>query len=352
MATIHDVAKRAGVSVTSVSNVLNGRTNRMREETLQRIQQAIETLNYLPSAAARQLKTGQAPILGLLVPSIANPMFAMLAREIETVAKREYGYRILLGNTYRQPDEEKLFLNDLLSHGVKGVIVVSSLAEQSHFQDAINRGLILVNYDRRALENSTNKLNADNISMNNYQAGHIAANCLIESGCKNIAFATATAGKTVSRRDKIDGFLAAAKEAGIGIQAQVIEGKSQSTYGDSELAEIGIQLAQKISAMPQRPDGVVAINDMMAIGLMAGLRNCGLRVPDDISLVGIDDIFLSALISPALTSVHPPVSEMANLVVTRLMARLADPSLPAENFLFTPSLVKRESVQNRLRQKN
>lgn len=345
MATIQDVARHAGVSVSTISNALNGRTDRMRKETLERILQAIEILNYRPSAAARQLKTGHAPVLGLLVPSITNPMYAVLAQEIETIAKKEYGYRILLGNTYRQQEEEKLFLDDLLSHGVKGVIVVSSLAEQSHFQEATQRGLTLVNYDCRTLEGSTDKPAADNIYMDNVEAGHMAACHLLASGCQRIAFATAS-GRTISRRDKIEGFLAAAREAGLATQVQVIEGRAKTAYGDAELAELGIQLAREIAAMPARPDGVVAINDMVAIGLMAGLRQCALRVPEDISVIGIDDIPLAALVSPALTSVQPPFREMARVMVTRLMARLANPALPTEDFIFEPQLVRRESVRN------
>lgn len=343
MATIQDVALRAGVSVTTVSNLLNGRTGRMSEATRGRIQLAIDEFNYRPSNAARQLKTGRSCVLGLLVPSIANPMFASLAREVEIVAKKEYGFRILLGNTYRQKEEEIIFLDDLLSHGVRGVIVVSSLADQSHFQEAIDRGLIMINYDRRSLEDNSSRINADNISMNNYQAGNIAAQCLIDAGCQNIAFATAS-GKTISRRDKIDGFLAAAQSAGLSETTRVIEGQAKSEYGDSELTELGIELAHEIAVMESRPDGVVAINDMMAIGLIAGFRKCGIKVPGDVCLVGIDDMILSALVSPSITTVRPPVQEMANLVVTRLMARLNNPSMPVDDFLFTPTLVQRETV--------
>jgi DNA-binding LacI/PurR family transcriptional regulator len=169
---------------------------------------------------------------------------------------------------------------------------------------------------------------------------------LIDAGCRRLAFATVS-GNTISRRDKIDGFLAAAGESGLAGSAMVMEGKAESEYGDTELTELGIKLAREISAMSRRPDGVVAINDMMAIGLIAGFRKCGLKVPDDISVVGIDDMMLSALISPAITTVRPPVQEMASLAVTRLMARLADPSLPVADFLFTPTLVKRESVRIR-----
>lgn len=103
------------MSVSTVSKLLKGRTDRMREATLERIQRAMRELSYRPSHAARQLKTGLVAVLGLLVPSIANPMFAALAQEIEALARKKYGYRILLGNTYRQQDEERIFLDDLLA---------------------------------------------------------------------------------------------------------------------------------------------------------------------------------------------------------------------------------------------
>lgn len=320
----------------------------MSKATLERIELAISELNYRPSSVARQLKTGQAPVLGLLVPSILNPMLAELARAVEAVAKKEYGYRILLGNTDRQTAEEEIFLNDLLAHGVRGVIVVSSVAEQDHFRDAIRKGMVMIHYDQRALDGGEARLEADNVSMNNHEAGRLAAHCLIDAGCRLLAFATAS-GQTVSRSDKIRGFLDAVAEAGLPDAPQVIEGQARREYGDSEMSELGIELASRIAAMDPRPEGVVAINDMMAIGLLAGFRKCGVKVPDDISLVGIDDVYLSALVSPAITSVRSPVREMAAQMVKRLVARLADPSLPVGDFLFLPQLVSRESVGTRSR---
>ncbi|MDR0578574.1 MAG: LacI family transcriptional regulator [Candidatus Accumulibacter sp.] len=344
MATIQDVASRSGVSVTTVSNLLNGRTNRMSQATLEKVRSTIAELNYRPSHAARQLKTGRIPVLGLLVPSIVNPMFAFFAREIEIVARKKYGYRIFLGNTYRQKTEETIFLEDLLSHGVRGAIVVSSLADQSHFRDAIERGLNIVNYDCRSTGDDAAKIGADNVSMDNHWAGRIAAQSLIDAGCRRLAFATAS-GRTTSRRDKIAGFLAAARDAGLAKEARVIEGKAQSAYGDTELTELGKNLAREIATTPGgRPDGVVAVNDMLAIGMIAGFREHDVRVPDDISLAGIDDMAFSSLVSPAITTVRPPVGEMAELAVHRLMARMEDPKLPAKDFLFTPTLVRRQSV--------
>ncbi len=139
MSTIQDVARHAGVSISTVSNVLNGRADRMRRQTLDRVEAAIQALGFRPNQAARQLKTGRTSMLGLLVPSIANPMYGFIAREIETSAQERYGYRVLLGNTYRNREKETGFFDDLLAQGVRGVIVISSLVDERHFENAVAR---------------------------------------------------------------------------------------------------------------------------------------------------------------------------------------------------------------------
>jgi DNA-binding LacI/PurR family transcriptional regulator len=339
--TIEHVAQRAGVSISTVSNALNGRTGKMRDETLSRIKAVIEELGFQPSRAARQLKTGHTPLIGLLVPSIANPSYGTLAREVEIAAQARFGYRVLLGNTYRSQEKEASFFEDLRSHGVRGVIVVSSLADQSHVHSAIKRGLVVVSYDRRAAPRVA--LPMDYVSMDNVEAGRIAAQHLIDCGHRRLAFVTAS-GRTLSRTDKINGFLAAAREAGLARSASVIEHKTSTVYGDSEMAELGGTLAEELARSKQRPTGIVAINDMLAIGLIAGLRNRGVGVPEMISVIGMDDLFLSSLVSPTVTSIRPPLSEMAQTMVARTIERLADPKIPTEEFLFQPKLVVRESV--------
>jgi transcriptional regulator with XRE-family HTH domain len=147
---ITDVAQKAGVSTSTVSNVLNGRSDRMAAETLARVEAAIRELKYRPNTSARQLKTGYTPLLGLLVPSMANPMYGFIAREIETLAQERYGFRIMIGNTYRDAEKEQHFFEDLMAHGVRGVIIISSLVDEQHVEAAAERGLVVVSYDRRA----------------------------------------------------------------------------------------------------------------------------------------------------------------------------------------------------------
>lgn len=318
----------------------------MAKETLARVEAAIAELRYRPNTTARQLKTGHTPMLGLLVPSIANPMYGFIAREIETQAQERYGFRIMMGNTYRDKDKEARFFDDLMAHGVRGVIIISSLVDEQHFESAGERGLVVVSYDRRATPGVESGI--DHVSVDNFEAARIATEHLIAQGHRRLAFVTA-AGITMSRREKINGFMAAAASAGLVASAQVIEGTPLNEYGDSMMSELGRIEAAKLAGRDpaERPTGVVAVNDMMALGLMAGFREAGLSVPADVSVVGMDDVFLSALMHPALTTVRLPVPEMAHTIVERVMSRLAAPSLPTGEFIFQPSLVVRGSVAAR-----
>jgi DNA-binding LacI/PurR family transcriptional regulator len=320
---------------------MNGRTENMKPENLRRVREAIEALGYRPNRAARFLKTGQTPLIGLLVPSISNPIFASLAREVEDIAQEEHGYRVLVGNTYLDSRKEKSFLDDLISHGIRGVIIVSPLLELKHFKEAIKRGLIGVSYDRRHIPGT--ELEVDYVSIDNFEAAHSAANHLIENGHRRLAYITPSS-KTISRMDKIDGFLAAVKKARLSETCEVIEVEALKGYGDAEMAELGRTLSKRIMAQQTRPTGIVAMNDMMATGLILGLQSGGVRVPEDVSVVGIDDMFLSAIIGAGITSVRIPLKEMAKTMVNRIIYRLGNPHVRTEEFIFPSPLVLRGSV--------
>jgi DNA-binding LacI/PurR family transcriptional regulator len=342
MTTIQDVARQAAVSVSTVSNVLNGRADRMRPETLARVESAIEALRFRPSKLARQLKTGHTPLLGLLVPSMANPMYGYIAREIETCAQERFGHRLLLGSTYRDRAKESAFFDDLLAHGVRRVIVISSLADERHFESAVERGMVVVSYDRGATPGQRSRV--DHVMPDNFEAARLATHHLIAKGHRHLAFAT-VAGITMSRSAKIAGFHAAAEAAGLQRSAQVLDGGALNEYGDSVIAEVGRATARQIATLRAPPTGIVALNDLMALGLMAGLRDAGLRVPHDVSVVGIDGLFLAALSNPMLTTVQLPVREMAQAMVERAIGADADPAASGHELVFTPThLIERESV--------
>jgi DNA-binding LacI/PurR family transcriptional regulator len=341
MATIHDVAALAGVSISSVSNVLNRRPERLSAETFTRVEAAIASLNYRPSRIARQLKTGHTPMLGLLVPSTANPIYGQLALKIEAAAQAQFGYRLLLANTHRDPDEEARMFEDLLSFGVRSVIVVSSRVDERHLEQAVASGLAVVSYDRDAGGDAPGGV--DHVSPDNFHAGRLAAEHLLAHGHQRLAFLVPS-GQTVSRARKIAGFLDSAHRAGLNEHCQVIEGAVAQSFGDSELADLGFAMAGRIASMAQPPTGIVTVNDMLAMGLMAGLQQAGLRVPDDISVVGMDGLAIAAFSNPGLTSVSMPWTEMAEAMVQRAIERAMESRQPPLNLIFQPHLIARQSV--------
>jgi DNA-binding LacI/PurR family transcriptional regulator len=338
MSTITDVAEMAGVSISTVSNVLNGRSGQMGKATLARVEKAMAQLGYRPNLAARQLKTGEASMIGLLVPSMGNPSYGMLAREIEAEARR-YGFRVIVGNTNRDPKHERAFIDDMTAQGVRGVIVISSLADERHLEGPARLGLVAVSYDSHSQRNVRPIL--DYVSADNAAGVRMAVEHLAAAGHRTIAFLTPKIW-TFSRAEKRKGFLTAIGDAGL--KGVVIEGAVASIYADAEMAELGRGLAEPLARHSDCPSAAIAINDMMAIGLISGLARCGIHVPSDMSVVGMDGIPLGAFTAPPLTTVRLPLGKLARTMVDRIMLRLKQPgTIPAE-FRFVPSMTVRGSV--------
>ena len=346
---ISDVARMAGVSVSTVLNVLDGQTSRMRPEVVQRIKKAIMVLDYRPAkgraasaakAAAAESPKARAPLLGLLVPSIANPFFGVLASEIERAA-HVHGYRVLFGNTYRDPKKERDLLEDFFAHGIRGVITASSLTTQDHYVRLIQRGLTIVSFDRRASPDSA--LPIDYVSVDNVHAGYAATRHLILNGHSAISYVTAPM-RTISRTDRRAGYVSAMQEAGFGKGVSVVEAPD-SPYDDAELVNVGRRIGKEIVEKKKRPTALVAMSDIIAIGVIAGLHDGGLRVPRDLSIVGIDDLYLDALISPTITSIRQPIPEIAEAMIGRLISRIETPTLAPAEQVFRPALVVRNSVR-------
>jgi DNA-binding LacI/PurR family transcriptional regulator len=282
----------------------------------------------------------RAPLLGLLVPSIANPFFGVLASEIERAAHGK-GYRVLFGNTYRDPKKERDLLEDFFAHGIRGVITASSLTTQDHYVRLVQRGLTIVSFDRRAAPDST--LPIDYVSVDNVHAGYAATRHLILNGHTAIAYVTAPM-RTISRTDRHSGYLSAMQEAGLAKGVSLVEAPD-SPYDDAELVTVGRRIGKEIVAKKKRPTALVAMSDIIAIGVIAGLNDGGLRVPRDVSIVGIDDLYLDALISPSITSIRQPIPEIAEAMIGRLVKRIETPSLAPAEQVFRPALVVRNSVR-------
>lgn len=339
--TIQQVADAAGVSPSTVSNVLNGRTNRMVPATKERIDRAIADLGYHPNKAARQLRTGRTQTIGLIVPSVGNPFWGAFARELE-VAAMAAGHNLLLCNSERDADRERRYVEELWEDGVRGIVLCSSLPTLDHVADIVARGLRLVTFDRQAQPGDP--ADVISVSINNLVGGHLAASHLLDLGHTRLTFVSGSLG-SVNRAGRYRGYCMALESAGLDPASMPMwTGGEDASFGDFQAAEVGRLAAHALFADPaSAPSGVVAINDMTALGFCRGLRDLGLQVGLDASVVGFDDIMLAELYDPPLTTVRQPIARLATLALQELLQD--EPSDEGRTVLLRPELVVRDSTR-------
>ncbi|HEY8471125.1 MAG TPA: LacI family DNA-binding transcriptional regulator [Natronosporangium sp.] len=341
--TIQQVAEAAGVSASTVSNLLNGRAHRMQPETRRRIEKAIDRLGYRPNRAARQLRTGRTQTVGLVVPSVGNPFWGAFALHLESAALAE-GYHVLLCNSERDPERERQYIDELWSDGIRGVILCSSLPSLEHLRPLIDRGLQLVAFDRIAQADDPETLVS--ISIDNTVGAQLATNHLLELGHRRLAFVSGALG-SINRKHRYRGFVDALERAGLTADDATVwsGGGATEQFGDVAAAELGRTAARELLTRDDPPTGIVAINDMCALGVCRGIRDLGRRVANDVSVVGFDDIVLADLADPPLTTVRQPSAELAASAFAELKRRIEDPgSAKGRSLLVRPELVVREST--------
>ncbi|GAB4086304.1 LacI family DNA-binding transcriptional regulator [Myceligenerans cantabricum] len=338
--TIQQVAAAAGVSPSTVSNLLNGRTNRMVPATKERIDRAIADLGYRPNRAARQLRTGRTETIGLIVPSVGNPFWGAFARELE-VAALAVGCNVLLCNSERDPSRERRYVEELWEDGVRGIVLCSSLPNLDHLADIVQRGLRLVTFDRPAQPGDPEQVVS--VSIDNHVGGFLATSHLTDLGHERLAFVSGSLA-SVNRTGRFRGFCSALEAADLDLAAMPTwTAGNTAAFGDVEAAQVGRQAAHDLfSTAGETPTGVVAVNDMTALGFCRGLRDQGLRVGRDVSVVGFDDIVLADLYDPPLTSVRQPIARMAKLSLGEVLDEGDHET--GRSVLLRPELVVREST--------
>lgn len=339
MATILDVARAAGVSASSVSNFLNDRRDKMAPATRERIETAITELRYRPSQVALQLKTGKTATIGLLVPAVANPFFGAVAMAIQRAAQAR-GYQVILCNTFRDPKREREFAEDLVALGVRGIITGASLLNPGHLSELASKGLSVVAFEGDA---AAAVPGIHVVSVDNAMATTLAVDHLVTLGHRRIVYVTGPA-QTAARVARLKGFRTAAGRHGLGEDASVHEiSLPPNEYGDDMIAELGVGAALALAKAPRRPTALIAMNDLLAIGLAAGLREHGITIPDDIAMVGIDDLFLARLMNPPMTSIRQPLAAMAEAAIACLVDDAGE-AVPATGLIFPPELIVRQST--------
>lgn len=333
--TIKEVAQDAQVSTTTVSHVINN-TRFVEPETRDRVMAAMQKLGYHPNSLARSLRSGVSKTIGLIVPDAANLFFAEVARKIEDDGYRQ-GYSVILCNSDNNPQKQTNYINTLLTKRVDGVIFISSGGRVEDLLKFSANQIPVVVADRDVPQEL-----ADIVLLDNEQAGFDATRHLIDLGHTVIACITGPDDLSPSmQREK--GYRRALREAGIPYQQdQIIAGDFSFKSGEAA--------AQKLLSVKHRPTAIFALNDMMAIGAMTALRKAGLSVPEDVSIVGFDNIELASAVNPALTTIAQPIDEIARQATELLIHRLLGSRIGKnQRVILKAGLIRRESTAERKR---
>jgi len=328
MATIVEVARRARVSPTTVSHVVNG-TRFVSAEARARVEHAILALGYRPNALARSLRRGQSHTLGLLLPDSGNPFFAEMGRAVEQAAS-EAGFSVILCNTENDRARERHYLGALARKQVDGIVLVAAEERGQALQGLLRARMPVVATDRERPG-----LAVDTVVAEHERGGELATRHLLSLGHRRIACIAGPRALSPSAL-RVAGWRRALEEAGAEADPALL------VHGDFHPGT-GAAAARALLALPRPPTAVFACNDLMALGVLRAAAELGRRVPDDLAVVGYDDIELAPFASPPLTTVAQPKREMGREAVRLLTARIADRSRPPQRTVLPVALRVRRS---------
>ncbi|GHF27116.1 LacI family DNA-binding transcriptional regulator [Pseudolysinimonas yzui] len=327
--SIRDVAARAGVSVGTVSNVLNG-SPQVSPEAAAKVRTAIAELGYVRNDAARQLRAGRSTTVGLVVLDVRNPFFTDVARGVEDEAAK-HGLSVLLGNSSEDARRESGYLDLFEEQRVHGILISPFGDIEPRLRQLRERGTPVVLVDRESRDAAVSSVSVDDIA-----GGRLAVEHLLATGRRRMVFA---GGPLEIRQvsDRLAGARSAIAEVP-GATLEVIPTRALTVLD-------GRRLGEALIARPERPDAIFAANDLVAVGLLQALVMSGeLRVPDDIALIGFDDIDFAAAAVVPLSSIRQPRHEIGATALRILREEAAEPDLPPRRIVFQPELVVRAST--------
>jgi LacI family transcriptional regulator len=329
------VAERAEVSLGTVSNVLN-RPDRVAPATLARVLETIKALGFVRSSAAHQMRGGNSRCFGAVVLDASNPFSTETVRGLED-AVHEQGSAVVLCSTDGSPERESHYLRLLEEQRVQGIVITPATRSIHHLETLRDRGTLVVLLDRRSRHGEL-----CSVSVDHGRGGELAAGHLFDLGHRRIAFINGPLhlSQCAERRR---GVRHAASRAGLNPEESVLE----YTIDPITAVEQAEVIVEKFLAVPDRPTGVICVNDQIAFTVLRALNERRVRVPRDVSVVGYDDVDFAAMLSPALTSIRQPKYELGRAAAELLIAETIDPYHRHGDIRFEPELVERQSTTAR-----
>jgi LacI family transcriptional regulator len=331
MTTIKEVAARANVSSATVSHVING-TRFVSDQVREQVLKAMDELGYRPNALARSLRSGFTHTLGLILPDSANPFFAEVGRSIESAAF-EAGYSVFLCNTENDPQKESLYVDVLTNKQVDGIIFVATGERGESLGKLLEMDVPVVVMDRHFPG-----LDMDVVLVDNYQGGYMAAHYLLALGHRRIACIAGPSNINPSAQ-RVAGFRDALKEMGLAERPEYMQ------HGDFH-PDTGWEAARRMLTLPEPPTAIFACNDLMAMGVLRAAGELGLRTPENLSVIGYDDIDLASYTIPPLTTIQQPKNEMGQAALQFLLNRIQDKNQAPQHILLPAKVVRRGSCQS------
>ena len=327
---MNDVAKRAGVSIATVSRVLNNSSN-VNEATRVKILKAIKDLKYQPSRVAKRLrsKSMSGNLLGVLIPDIDNPFYVDVLRGIEDVAYKN-NYAIIMCNFGQDEKKEKLYLEILQSEAIDGLIAAPAREDDPQLKKMVKEGLPVVCVDRGLTD-----IDVDVVLVDNEKGAFGAVDHLIKSGYSRIAY-IAGLPTIPSSRYREKGYREALIANGLAVDEQLVR------YGNSK-HESGVELCDELLSLPNPPDAVFTGNNLITLGALETIHRKGLKIPQDIAIIGFDDMYWSNSLNPPLTAVRQPAIEIGKRAGELLIQRINDPERPTIQMMLSAELMKRSS---------
>lgn len=331
--TIAEVAKTAGVSAGTVSNYLN-RPHQVAPETRARIAEAANRLGWVPTVAVRRPNRGKSNLIGLVLSDLGNPFFTDVARGVETAAT-EAGYTVMVCNTNGNTAIEEQRLRMLAEHRVAGVLITPAGGlPDEHYLDLFARQgthVVLLAQPRKREVASLPWVYVDDL-----QGGRLAGEHLLSLGHRHICFVHRTENLKQQTVERLEGLRSAITAYGLDPDTAITE--LDSRVGD------GADIARRWSQLTPRHTAIFFATDILAYGALRGLHDLGIRVPEDVSVIGYDDLELSSKLVPALTTVAQPRDELGHTAVKLLIEEIDARRAKHREVVFRPTLIVRETT--------
>lgn len=329
--SIEDIAREANVSIATVSRVFN-KSDKVREKTAKRVLKAAEKMNYHPNKVARRMrvKNTDSLIIGLIITDVGNPFFSDLVRGVEDIAYKNK-HAVLISNTDEDPEKEEFYINSMLSEKVSGVIIAPTAGNTAYLKKLVSQGYPIVSVDRKQPN-----LNIDTVTINNQLGAYDAVRHLIRLGHERIGIINGIKSLSTTE-ERFQGYKEALREEGLPLDKDLIIYEDYKEQG-------GYRGMKALLNIDRPPTAIFSTNNLMTLGCIEAIYEKNLKIPDDVAVVGFDDMPWSGALNPSLTAVKQPGYELGTTAAELLIKRLNDSTeRNTMNIVLNPELIIRKS---------